>query len=118
MSVEVAGGAVEYRSRPNTSSHADSHHIVLRYGVPLAPRSGGPTAQFLTARWHAYHRVGTRLLRTPVEHPAWDLWTADVERCDVRDLFTAIDLPAPVGDPVAQISRGVTVKVGAPKLVS
>jgi uncharacterized protein YqjF (DUF2071 family) len=118
MSVDVAGAAVDYRSSPNSSSEADRHDIVVRYGVPLAPRSGGPTAQFLTARWHAYHRVGTHLLRTPVEHPAWELSTADVEQCDVKGLFAAIGLPAPVGDPLVQISRGVRVKVGAPKLVA
>lgn len=104
-----------YRSQRVRSG--GGHDIEVRPGEWLQPRSGGPTDVFLTARWSAYHRVGGLLLRTPVEHRAWELRRAVAERCEVDGLFASIGMPAPVSAPIVHCSPGMTVRVGVPSPV-
>ena len=115
MSVEVEGDEVAYRSAPYPASPGPGHHIVVRPGKALSPPEGGPWERFVTARWGAFHRVGPRLLYTPVQHDPWRLQTAAVEACSVDALFRTAGLPAPAGPPVAHFSRGVRVRVGVPR---
>jgi hypothetical protein len=75
---------------------------------PQAPPAEA-VQRFLTARWSAYHRRGSVLLRTPADHPPWPLHAADVERWDVAGLFDKAGLPVPEAAPLAHFSPGVTV---------
>lgn len=115
MSVEVEEDHVAYRSLPYAASPDGGHHIVVRPGDVLRPPEGGPWERFVTARWGAFHRVGRRLLYTPVEHDPWRLQAAAVQVCSVDALFRDAGLPAPADPPVAQFSPGVRVRVGVPK---
>jgi uncharacterized protein YqjF (DUF2071 family) len=115
MSVERVGEVTTYRSRPRARTGVGGHDIVVRPERELH-RPHGELERFLTARWAAFHEVGPVILRTPVEHPPWPLWTASVERCDVAALFGSAGLPPPAGHPVVHWSPGVTVKVGPPTL--
>jgi uncharacterized protein YqjF (DUF2071 family) len=117
MSVERAADITTYRSRPRAGTGVAGHDIVVRPERQL-DRPHGELERFLTARWAAYHAVGPVLLRTPVEHPPWRLWTASVERCQVDDLLASAGLPPPTGPPVVHWSPGVAVKVGLPAWVS
>jgi uncharacterized protein YqjF (DUF2071 family) len=116
MSVESAEGSLVYDSRPSRPS-AGGHHIVVRPKKELRPPEGGPWERFVTARWGAFHRVGGRLLYTPVEHEPWRLCAAEVPACSVDSLFRAARLPAPLDPPVAQFSQRVRVRVGVPRVV-
>jgi uncharacterized protein YqjF (DUF2071 family) len=118
MSVEAGGNRIVYKSKSHRSSPDGGHHIVVRPGEALDPPAGGPRERFLTARWGAYHRRGPVLLYTPVEHPPWRLRAAAVERCEVDALFCNAGLRAPVGQPIAHFSPGVSVKVGRPQVAS
>jgi hypothetical protein len=117
MSVDVEGDQVVYRSLPHPASREGGHHIVVRRGDALRPPEGGPWERFVTARWGAFHRVGRRLLYTPVEHDPWRLQAAAVPTCSVDALFHDAGLPAPASPPVAQFSAGVRVRVGVPEPV-
>jgi uncharacterized protein YqjF (DUF2071 family) len=116
MDVDVTGERVRYRSRPTEPGGAGGHDIVVQAGAPVAPGSGGPLEQFLTARWDAYHRVAGRLLRTSVEHDPWQLRHALVDHCEVGALFDAVGVPPPTDPPLAHISRGVVVRVAPPAI--
>lgn len=118
MSVEVDDDQVAYRSRPTSAVADGGHHIVLRPGHALRPPEGGPWERFVTARWGAFHRVGRRLLYTPVEHDPWRLQAAEVQTCSVHTLFHDAGLPAPAYPPVAHFSPGVRVRVGVPRPIS
>ena len=116
MSIDRTGGAIRYRSR-STGGSTGGHDIVVRPGPALDPPWGGPVERFLTARWHAYHRLGPMLLRTPVEHQPWQLSGATAEVCDVGDLLRAGGLAIPDGPPLVHHSPGVVVRVGRPSIV-
>lgn len=115
MSVDVSRDQVVYRSTAGPGAQEGGHHIVVVPGPALRPPEGGPWERFVTARWGAFHRVGRRLLYTPVEHEPWRLQAATVQSCSVDALFRAAGLPAPAGPPVAHFSPGVRVRVGIPK---
>jgi uncharacterized protein YqjF (DUF2071 family) len=120
MSVESAEGSLVYDSRPSRPSGPSAgggHHIVVQPKQDLRPPEGGPWERFVTARWGAFHRVGGRLLYTPVEHEPWRLRAAEVPACSVDSLFRAAGLPTPADPPVAQFSPGVRVRVGVPRVV-
>ena len=119
MAVTIAGDRSMYRSRPRPAGApcGGGHDIVVRTGRPLGPPGGGPFERFLTARWAAYHRRGSLLLRTPVDHPPWPLRHARAERCMVGGLFRAAGLDPPDGPPVVHASSGVAVRVGPPRRV-
>ena len=117
MAVDATGDVVQYRSWPTEPGGTGGHDIALRPGRHVDPPTGGPREQFLTARWDAYHQVGRGLLRTSVEHPSWQLRTADVERCDVTAMFDAVGLAPPAEPPVAHISPGVEVRLAPPRLL-
>lgn len=57
-----------------------------------------------------------RLLRAPVEHPAWALRDATVTRLD-DTLAAAAGLPGPPGPGgvVAHVAAGVPVRIGRPR---
>lgn len=118
MAVERRAQLVAYASQPRApGTRGARSRVVVRPGDPIQPVGGGPRDRFLTARWGAYHRVGPRLLYTPVEHPPWPLHDAAVELCDVAPLFRAAGLPPPRERPLAHFSPGVAVRVGPPRLV-
>lgn len=112
--MRIEGGSHErvYRSLPLPWSRGGGHHVVVRPGARLDSPAGGPRDRFLTARWGAFHRRGPLLLHTPVEHEPWSLHSAQVEQCEVGDLFDAAGLPSPKAPPIAHYSPGVSVRVG------
>jgi uncharacterized protein len=117
MSVERAGEAIAYRSRPRARTGVGCHDIVVRPQREL-DRPHGELERFLTARWAAFHAVGPVLLRTQVQHAPWPLWIASVERCEVAELLGSAGLPPPTGPPVVHWSPGVHVRVSPPTLLS
>jgi uncharacterized protein len=117
MAVDATADTVRYRSSPLEAGGAGGHDITVRPGASLVPATGGPLEQFLTARWNAYHRVGRRLLRTTVEHPPWELRTAEVERCDIGAMFDAVGVSSPTQPPLVHISPGVVVRLAAPAVL-
>jgi uncharacterized protein len=75
---------------------------------------GARLAEFLTARWRLYTRFGRAIWQGPVQHPPWPLRDARVGRWRAGHLAAA-GLRPPVEDPIVHWSRGVEVKVGAPR---
>lgn len=73
--------------------------------------------EFLTARWGLHSTWwGRRGVWAPVEHEPWPLQRASLLDVDPA-LVTAVDLPAPGGDPHVLFSEGVDVRIGRPQPV-
>lgn len=75
-----------------------------------------PLIDSLTGRWNAYTRRAGRLIRVPVEHEPWRLFTASAELTSIR--WSALGIPEPEGDPLVHFSPGVHARFGAPLVVS
>ena len=115
MRVDRAAGTLQYRAQP--ARGAGGCDITVIPGRPMEPSGGPARDRFLTARWSAFHRRGSVLLRTPIEHETWPLRHAEVPACQVGALFARAGLPAPTDSPLAAYARGVTARVGLPRLV-
>ena len=118
MGIRRSNGSIVYRSRPRSATGGGGHDVVVRPGEPLLPSRERALDRFVTARWVAFHRRGPILMRTPVEHGSWPLRSARVEGAVVVDVFRSAGLEAPGGPPVVHFSSGVTVRVGAPRVVT
>jgi uncharacterized protein YqjF (DUF2071 family) len=118
MSVDIQRDEIKhYVSKPGPLIRGGGHDITVRPGAPLAPPEGAGLDRFLTARWGAYHRQGPALMYTPVDHPPWPLQAAEADTWHVTELFHAAGLSPPSQAPIAHFSKGVTVRVGWPRLV-
>ncbi|MGI8681838.1 MAG: YqjF family protein, partial [Mycobacteriales bacterium] len=113
MSVE-RGETVCYRSRRRYRPAAGSD-LAIAPGTTYASTELSRFDHFLTGRWRAYGALPGLLTRTSVEHQPWPLRRADVRRLD-QTLTAVAGLPDPTGEPVVHYSRGVDVRLAAPRL--
>lgn len=90
------------------------HVSRVRLGAAFAPAELDERDHYLTARFNLWVRNRGLLVRTPVEHPAWELRRVSVE--DLReDLLLAAGLPEPRGEPLVHYSDGADVRIGWPR---
>jgi uncharacterized protein len=75
-----------------------------------------PLVDFLSARWALGSTFLGKLLWAEVEHPAWEMFRAELLEVD-ETLLEAAGLAKPTGDPVVLWSPGVEVRIGRPSLV-
>jgi uncharacterized protein YqjF (DUF2071 family) len=87
---------------------------VVEPGSPLPADEIHARDHFLTGRWRAFSSIAGRLVKVPVEHQAWPLWSVQVYQLH-EDMLVAAGLPAPEGQPVAHYSPGVDVRFGPPR---
>ena len=118
MSMDSTGDRITYTSRPRSSAGRGGHDIVVTPGETLLPDEERALDRFVTARWGAYHRRGPLLMYTPVEHQRWPLQAGEAATHIVDDLFRSAGLGVPSGPPLVHFSKGVTVKVGRPRIVA
>lgn len=119
MTVGAAPGTVRYRSegrRRGARPPGGAYDLEVAPGALRSAESVGELDHYLTARFTLWNRHGPVLLRTPVEHDAWQLREASVAGL-TQDLTGAAGLPAPEGDPLVHYSPGVDVRIGPPRLV-
>lgn len=112
MSVE-RGEVVRYRSRRRRAGRGarpPAHDIRVR---PGAPREPSALEDWLTGRWRAFTTVAGRLAAASVQHEPWPLHDVQVVTLE-ESLVEASGLPAPGGEPLAQWSPGVHVRLGHP----
>ena len=111
--------AVSYESNrrwPRATSNMPARSAVdVRVGGRRTVRPND-LAAFLSARWALGSRFAGRLLWADVEHPEWELFDAELLRCD-ETMVVAAGLPEPTGTPVVLWSPGVEVRIGRPTLV-
>jgi len=95
--------------------HGATAAMSVTVGDPVADDD---LSRFLTARWGLLARpLRGRPVWAPVDHPAWPLRSAEASHIDAG-VIVAAGLPAPVGEPHLLYSRGVPVRIGAPRLLS
>lgn len=109
-SVDVSAGEYHYSARRHLagSLHSD---IVVR---PRDARvDGDPLADFLTARWALFTRVGERTIRLRNHHEPWALHQADLLSLD-DTLLAAAGFPDLASRPPDSVlySPGVTTRFG------
>ncbi|TFD47357.1 DUF2071 domain-containing protein [Cryobacterium sp. TMT1-2-1] len=109
-SVEISAGEYHYAARRHLagSLHSD---IVVR---PRDARvEGDLLADFLTARWALFTRVGGRTIRLRNHHEPWVLYTADLVSLD-DTLLAAAGFPGLASRPPESVlySPGVTTRFG------
>jgi uncharacterized protein YqjF (DUF2071 family) len=114
MSVQRHGNVLGYHCA-RRSDPTVGHHVVIRVGEPLTAEAAG-LEHALVDRASARVRVGTRQGLLPVEHPPWQLLTAELERFE-ENLVEAAGLPAPPQPPLVRYSPGVSVTFGLPHLL-
>jgi uncharacterized protein YqjF (DUF2071 family) len=112
MAVRRHGDRVLYRGRRRRpgprGARADAD---VELGPPLDEAERDALAHFLTARYRLFTVVAGRLAAAEVEHPAWPLHRAHLDRLD-QDLVSAAGLPAPRDDPLVHASPGVPTRIG------
>lgn len=111
MSVSRSGNEVTYRCQRRAGRRITSD-IGIRLGEGIEP---GEFEHYLTARFALWSKPFGVLARTPVDHPRWALARATVTRID-DSLVTAAGLPAPLDEPIAHFSPGVSARIGLPRL--
>lgn len=94
-------------------SRVAESRLVVRAG---SAREADELDVFLTARWGLYSRTRSGLRYAPVDHEPWPLRTASIVEID-ESLVSATGLSAPLGEPHARFSDGVSVRVGLPRRV-
>jgi uncharacterized protein len=116
MHVEHDSNVIRYRSQDERAD-CESHDIAVRVEPGTARPADSPLERYLLARWTGYHRAGPLLLRTPVEHPTWEILPATTKHAHVSGLFHALGLPAPQDPPLTHFSPGVQARIGMTKPV-
>jgi len=109
-SLEVSAGEYRYTARRHLagSLHSD---IVVRLRDSRV--EGDPLADFLTARWSLFTRVGGRTIRLRNHHEPWMLYRADLVRLD-DTLLASAGFPGMASRPPESVlySPGVTTWFG------
>jgi uncharacterized protein YqjF (DUF2071 family) len=113
MSTTCGEGVVRYRARRRGRRQV-THDIVIEPGGPTGALSRD-VAESLAGRWRAFSRVGG-LVEVPVEHEAWALEGAHLERLD-ESLFHAAGLVRPSADPAVYYADGLHARLGRPRRV-
>jgi uncharacterized protein len=88
------------------------HALRVRVGEPV--REQNELDIFLTGRWNAFALRFNRLIRTPIAHQPWLLYTATV----TGSMLTApqdLGFPVLTDHPISRYSPGVDVRVGFPR---
>ncbi len=117
MAIQSEGNRVSYTSRRRwPAPRGISSELTVRRRERIPPGSVTPLEHFLTARWGLYTMLGSRLAYAPVDHEAWPLESAELERLDDQ-LVVAAGYPAPHGVPLVHYSPGVEVRIGRPRKV-
>lgn len=109
MSVERRD-VVRYRSRRRAPARPVGHDISVRPGQARQP---SPLEDWLTGRWRAFTTVAGRMAAASVQHDPWPLHDVEIVSLE-QSLVEATGLPTPEGDPLAQWSPGVQVRLGHP----
>jgi uncharacterized protein len=116
MRVTCDGPTVSYRSRRSGSGAAGAgHQIVVVPGSRLSSGEVGEFEHYLTTRFTLWNVHGGALMRSPAEHPPWQLQQAEVAVME-QDVIEAAGLPSPQGTPVVHFSEGVEVRIGRPRI--
>src|SRR4051794_38174040 len=113
----VVGSTVSYRSRRETVTGAIGHDIEVRVGDAVDERSSGSLDQWLAGRWRAFGRALGRHVTVAVEHEPWALYEAQLIS-DEQQLLDAVGLAPPLAPPIVRYSPGVSVALGAPRLMT
>jgi uncharacterized protein len=113
MSVRRSDDVIAYASRrrwPGPRSAASQ--ISIRIGEPVGEPS--EAEHFMTARWGLHYAPIGRALYLPNEHPAWQLYRAELLGLS-ESLVAAAGLPVPQGPPDSVLyAPGVPVRFGTP----
>ena len=111
MSVERSGDSIRLRSqRTHDGVPAADFDATYRPTGDPTPADPGTLDAFLTERYRFYVASdGGTLYAGPVEHPPWDLQSADLT-IRGNDLFHANGFDHPGGDPLVHYSPGVDVR--------
>jgi uncharacterized protein YqjF (DUF2071 family) len=115
MSIERDADTVTYRAgRRGSRSPGAGHQLTVVKGDALT--YAGEFEHYLTARFTLWNVVAGQIMRTPAEHPPWQLRPATLADCR-EDLVVAAGLPAPESAPLVHYSDGTDVRIGAPRRV-
>ena len=113
MELSVDGNRVRYKSRRRWPDQKGTTDIEVDIGDPVA---SGDLERFLVERYRLFSRHRGKIVCADVEHPPWRLNRAHVIRAE-QTLITAAGLPHPGPVAIAHFSKGVQVKVGAPRRI-
>jgi uncharacterized protein len=113
MSVDSHDPYISYRSRRRLGRHV-GHDVVVQRGRPC---HNDPLAEWLTGRWRAWTRIGSRLVTVAAEHQPWPLFSGEVVSLE-QNLLASLGLPRPDDQVLLHMSPGVTAKLGWPERVS
>ena len=108
--LERDGERFDYRARRHGTARATSRIVARRSDVPVM---NDPLADFLTARWALFTRVGGRTLYLRNHHEPWALFQAQLVTLD-DGLLDAAGFPALAGRAPDSVlySPGVTTRFG------
>lgn len=112
LTMENLGTGFQYVSNTPTREIPATYRIEVRPEEAVDATQGLPL--FSTARWRAFHRIGSSLWATRVEHDPWVLRSASVKTDGLARLWERTGLPPPEHDPVGYFSPGVEARLSWP----
>jgi len=114
MEVTRSGSQIVYHSARTGPLPTASTDIIVEPGATIEAQ---PLERFLTARFRLYSFVLGQLVSATVEHEPWPLQTTRAVKL-VQTILPAAGLPDPQESAHVMFSRGVHVRIAAPKRVA